>query len=104
MFGPMPASSSETIEGLAVHPAADGLPPGVRYWAFVSYSHPDEAWAKWVHEGIETYKIPRGLVGKSLHGGRTPRRLFPLFRDREELPGAANSKRKSSRRWKVRFI
>ncbi|MEY2586057.1 MAG: eukaryotic-like serine/threonine-protein kinase, partial [Verrucomicrobiota bacterium] len=92
MFGPMPPSSSETIEALAVHPGADGLPPGVRYWAFVSYSHRDEAWAKWVHEGIETYRIPRSLVGQPLHGGRTPHRLFPLFRDREELPGAAELK------------
>jgi hypothetical protein len=65
------------------------LPAGFRYLAFVSYSHRDEQWAKWVHEGIETYKIPRSLIGKPLHGGATPRRMFPLFRDRDELPGAA---------------
>ena len=89
MFGSMPQSSSETIEASAAKAAPGRLPPGVRYWAFVSYSHRDEHWARWVHQEIETYKIPRPLVGKSLHGGTTPRRLFPLFRDRDELPGAA---------------
>jgi hypothetical protein len=89
MFGLMPQSSSETIPASGPNAVAGALPPGVRYWAFVSYSHRDEHWAKWVHQGIETYKIPRALVGKSLHGGTTPRRLFPLFRDRDELPGAA---------------
>jgi hypothetical protein len=34
-----------------------GLPLGYKYWAFVSYSHRDEQWAKWIHEGIETYKV-----------------------------------------------
>ena len=65
------------------------LPSGYKYWAFVSYSHRDEQSAKWLHEGIETYKIPGALVGKPLHGGSTPRRMFPLFRDRDELAGAA---------------
>src|SRR5437764_10989000 len=65
------------------------LPSGYKYWAFVSYSHRDEQSAKWLHEGIETYKIPGTLVGKPLQGGSTPRRMFPLFRDRDELAGAA---------------
>ncbi len=68
---------------------ARDLPSGYRYWAFISYSHRDEQSAKWLHEGIETYRIPRALVGKPLQGGSTPRRMFPLFRDRDELPGAA---------------
>jgi hypothetical protein len=77
-----------TQQSLPVAGARD-LPAGFKYWAFVSYSHRDETWARWVHEGIETYKIPRSLIGRPLHGGATPRRLFPLFRDRDELPGAA---------------
>ncbi|MEY2552121.1 MAG: hypothetical protein QOG12_2265 [Verrucomicrobiota bacterium] len=92
MFEAMPQSSSDTIPASGSRATANSLPAGIRYWAFVSYSHRDEAWAKWVHEGIETYRIPRALVGKPLHGGSTPRRLFPLFRDREELPGAAELK------------
>lgn len=60
-----------------------------KYWAFISYSHRDEQWSRWLHEGIETYPVPRSLVGKDLHGRPVPRRLFPVFRDRDELPGAA---------------
>lgn len=62
-----------------------------KYWAFISYSHHDDAWAKWLHKSLETYSVPRGLVGRhtSKHGD-IPKRVFPVFRDREELPGAAD--------------
>lgn len=61
-----------------------------KYWAFISYSHQDEAWARWLHKSLETYKVPRKLVGRETGQGPLPRRLFPIFRDREELPGAAD--------------
>ncbi|HEX8920073.1 MAG TPA: toll/interleukin-1 receptor domain-containing protein, partial [Pyrinomonadaceae bacterium] len=61
-----------------------------KYWAFISYSHQDEAWASWLHKSLETYKVPRKLVGRKLETGVVPRRIFPIFRDREELPGAAD--------------
>jgi hypothetical protein len=62
-----------------------------RYWAFISYSHRDEQWAKWLHRTVETYRIPKRLVGSvSRGGGPVPRRLFPVFRDRDELEGAAS--------------
>ncbi|HVG32837.1 MAG TPA: toll/interleukin-1 receptor domain-containing protein [Pyrinomonadaceae bacterium] len=65
-----------------------------KYWAFISYSHQDEAWARWLHKSLETYKVPRKLVGRPLEigteTGTVPRRIFPIFRDREELPGAAD--------------
>lgn len=61
-----------------------------KYWAFISYSHQDEAWAKWLHKSLETYKVPRKLVGREMEHGVVPRRIFPIFRDREELPGAAD--------------
>jgi MTH538 TIR-like domain (DUF1863) len=61
-----------------------------KYWAFISYSHQDEAWASWLHKSLETYKVPRKLVGRELETGVVPRRIFPIFRDREELPGAAD--------------
>jgi TIR domain len=60
------------------------------YWAFISYSHQDAAWARWLHEALETYRVPRRLVGRRTRFGSVPRRLFPVFRDREELPGAAD--------------
>lgn len=61
-----------------------------KYWAFISYSHADEEWAKWLHKSIETYRVPRKLVGRETSNGTLPRRLFPVFRDRDELPGASD--------------
>ena len=63
-----------------------------RYWAFISYSHADTQWASWLHKSLETYRVPKPLVGTVAADGVTlrPRRLFPLFRDREELAGAAS--------------
>jgi hypothetical protein len=59
-----------------------------KYWAFISYSHSDESWAQWLHKELETYRVPRRLVGRKNAFGAVPRRIFPVFRDREELPGA----------------
>ncbi|HLL74619.1 MAG TPA: toll/interleukin-1 receptor domain-containing protein [Pyrinomonadaceae bacterium] len=61
-----------------------------KYWAFISYSHRDEEWAQWLHKELETYRVPRRLVGRQTPLGPVPRRLFPVFRDREELPGSAD--------------
>jgi len=64
--------------------------PDFKYWAFISYSHADEEWAKWLHKSIETYRVPRKLVGRATSNGTLPRRIFPVFRDRDELPGASD--------------
>lgn len=56
-----------------------------RYRAFISYSHHDKAWADWLHRGLETYRVPARLVGKETRAGTVPRRLAPIFRDRDEL-------------------
>lgn len=61
-----------------------------KYWAFISYSHADEEWAEWLHKSLETYRIPKKLVGREMPVGVVPRRLFPVFRDRDELPGASD--------------
>ncbi len=61
-----------------------------KYWAFVSYSHRDQAWAEWLHRSLETYRVPRRLVGRETSTGPLPRRLFPVFRDQEELPSSPN--------------
>jgi len=58
------------------------------YKAFISYSHVDDKWGKWLHEALETYKIPAKLVGIKGRDGLVPKRLYPIFRDREELPTA----------------
>src|SRR5262245_7073814 len=62
-----------------------------RYWAFISYSHRDEKWASWLHRRIETYTGHKKLVGSTnRYGEPVPERPFPLFRDRDELEGAAD--------------
>lgn len=64
--------------------------PGFRYWAFISYSHADTAWARWLHKSLETYRVPSRLIGMPIAAGRVPPRLSPIFRDRDELPTATD--------------
>jgi eukaryotic-like serine/threonine-protein kinase len=61
-----------------------------KYVAFISYSHLDKKWGDWLHRALESYRVPRRLVGTAGRDGPVPRRLFPVFRDREELPTAAD--------------
>lgn len=58
----------------------------MKYWAFISYSHTDKEWGDWLHKALETYRVPSRLVGKESRDGTIPSRIFPVFRDREELP------------------
>ncbi|MBN8737156.1 MAG: TIR domain-containing protein [Xanthomonadales bacterium] len=64
------------------------------YRAFISYSHRDKAWADWLHRSLETYSVPSRLVGTETAHGRIPRRLNPVFRDRDELASATDLGRK----------
>jgi MTH538 TIR-like domain (DUF1863) len=60
-----------------------------KYWAFISYSHRDERWARWLHEALETYRVPRRFVQRpdtSVRGPSTER-IYPVFLDRDELSG-----------------
>ena len=68
--------------------------PDFRYRAFISYSHQDKSWADWLHKALETYAIPQRLVGKTTAAGVIPKRLAPIFRDREELASATDLGRK----------
>jgi tetratricopeptide (TPR) repeat protein len=61
-----------------------------KYRAFISYSHRDEYWARWLHRTIETYRVPRHLVGRDTPHGPIPAKLSPVFRDRDELPSATS--------------
>jgi tetratricopeptide (TPR) repeat protein len=61
-----------------------------KYRAFISYSHADEEWAKWLHRALETYKVPKRLVGRETPFGPVPERLAPVFRDRDELATATS--------------
>ena len=69
------------------------IPQEYRYWAFITYSHKDEAQAKWLHRAIETYGIPAKLV-EHRHvtpvGEPAPKRFHPIFRDRDELAASSD--------------
>ena len=61
-----------------------------KYFAFISYSHADERWSRWLHKALETYRVPKRLIGRASAQGVVPARLTPIFRDRDELTGAAD--------------
>ena len=62
------------------------------YWAFLSYRHADNReqdreWASWLHTQLEHYDVPSDLIGqRNRYGTHIPERIFPVFRDEEELP------------------
>lgn len=60
----------------------------MKYYAFLSYSHSDRRLARWIHRALESYRPPKHLAVSS--GREIPRRLTPIFRDREELPSSAS--------------
>ena len=59
-----------------------------RYSAFISYSHRDERWARWLQTALETYRVPPHLAHRE--SGVASRRLSPVFRDRSDLPSATD--------------
>jgi tetratricopeptide (TPR) repeat protein len=61
---------------------ADAIP---KYRAFLSYSHRDTAWAKWLHKALEGYRIDKDIVGRATPVGPVPKTLRPIFRDREDF-------------------
>ena len=56
--------SGERAAGLGRGGTADRAP---RYWAFLSYSHKDSELADWLHGALESYRVPRSLVGPTSH-------------------------------------
>src|SRR4249919_40581 len=82
------AQLARTIRGAASRdrrPASDR-----RYMAFLSYSHQDAAIADWLHEEMEEFRVPPRLIGKLTDHGPVPKRLAPIFRDRQELAAASD--------------
>lgn len=56
-----------------------------RYAAFISYSSKDLAFAKRLHSALEHYRIPAALGRFELSVAGRKNRIYPVFRDREEL-------------------
>ena len=61
-----------------------------KYWGFVSYSHRDTPWGDWLHRKLESFRIPLQLRRSFDDDEALTKRLFPIFRDREELPTASD--------------
>jgi tetratricopeptide (TPR) repeat protein len=71
-------------------PGGEGTVPestAIRYRAFMSYSHRDAAWARWLHKALESYGVDKDLVGRESPVGAVPKTLRPIFRDREDFSG-----------------
>jgi tetratricopeptide (TPR) repeat protein len=62
----------------------------LHFKAFISYSHQDESWARWLQKALESYRVPKHLVGSQGQFGAIPPRLSPVFRDREDLSSSAD--------------
>ena len=77
-------------QAMTISPTASSF----KYRAFISYSHQDQVWAQWLHNTLESYRVPHRLVGQTTEAGVIPARLAPVFRDRDELPSAHDLNRK----------
>jgi hypothetical protein len=56
-----------------------------RYRAFISYSHKDRAAGDRLFKRLDGYRPPKALIGRETPVGPVPAKLYPIFRDREEL-------------------
>jgi formylglycine-generating enzyme required for sulfatase activity len=61
----------------------------LKYRAFISYSHADTDWARWLHRGLESFHIDKDLVGRETATGTIPQALRPIFRDRDDFTAGA---------------
>jgi len=62
----------------------------MKYWAFISYSHHDARVAETLQRALETYRIPRRLVGTTTRAGAVPEAVKPIFRDRAEMQAGSD--------------
>ena len=61
------------------------------YYAFISYSHKDEKWAKWLQRKLESYRLPTVIRKESAKV--LPKRIAPVFLDATDLSvGKLNAK------------
>ena len=81
MPAPMSASHAE-----APPSTRDPIRAAPRYRVFLSYSHTDTKWARWLMRRLEGYSVPKRFHGRVAPIGEVGARLAPVFRDRDELP------------------
>jgi len=60
-------------------------PASFKYRAFISYSHADTSWAKWLHRALEGFAVDKDLAGRETATGAIPKSLRPMFRDRDDF-------------------
>ncbi len=53
-----------------------------QYYAFISYHHSDEKWAKWLQKKLENYRLPSVIRKAQPH---LPKNIRPVFRDKTDL-------------------
>lgn len=67
-------------------------PSPIRFRAFLSYSHRDDRWGRWLHRALENTRVAKDLVGRATPFGAVPPTLRPVFRDRDDYsPGESLS-------------
>ena len=52
------------------------------YVAFISYKREDVAWAKWLQQRLETYRLPSVIRQEAPH---LPKHIRPVFRDQTDI-------------------
>jgi eukaryotic-like serine/threonine-protein kinase len=88
MAAPTPSAANRDPESQAPEPMTRA--EACRYRVFLSYSHADAKWARWLMRRLEGYRVPAKFAGRCAPIGRVGRRIAPVFRDRDELPTAGN--------------
>lgn len=68
--------------------------PDLHYKAFLSYDQDDIEWARWLQKALETFSVPKSLVGAESLKGPVPAVLRPIFRDRPDLPASSSYHKK----------
>jgi tetratricopeptide (TPR) repeat protein len=80
------ASSSSAAENSAAPGVVVGVGSVPRYRVFLSYSHADTGWARWLMRRLEGFHVPERFHGRAAPIGEVGARIAPVFRDRDELP------------------
>ena len=80
---PIPARRSQPDQKLE-NLKRRSKPVALQYRAFISYSHADAAWAKWLHRWLESFRGDEDLIGRDA-AGTIHKTLRPIYRDPGEL-------------------